>query len=167
MGSKLKIVYTVSALALLIGVTAVTGPSWAGAEQLTSHVSRNDGGDQETKEQPQNGKQVSYQVPIKGGDLDGCTLKAVESLFPRQDGKWGTFYIHGTIDCAADKGGFVYSSAGAWDDAGFHAAGTIKDGSGTGEFKGIRGRVAQVNTAAKSEGGHTNISYDLIVDRDN
>ena len=37
----------------------------------------------------------------------------------------------GNVNCAG--GGFSYISSGTWDGNGFHAAGLIKDGSGTGK----------------------------------
>jgi hypothetical protein len=64
-----------------------------------------------------------------------------------------------------DRGGFSYTSSGAWDGNGVHAAGAIEDGSGSGEFAGISGRVAQLGGGgAAAAGGTMDISYDLVVD---
>jgi hypothetical protein len=64
-----------------------------------------------------------------------------------------------------DRGGFSYTSSGAWDGKGFHAAGDVKDGSGNGDFEGISGRVAQLGGGAADAGNGTyNISYDLVFD---
>ena len=42
----------------------------------------------------------------------------------------------------------------------------IKDGSGTGKYKGIAGRIAQLGGAgSKAQDGGFNISYDLVVDQ--
>ena len=46
---------------------------------------------------------------------------------------WGLFDIAGEVTCA--DGGFDYTSSGAWDGNGFHAAGNIVDGSGSGRFE--------------------------------
>ena len=42
---------------------------------------------------------------------------------------------------------------------------TIKDGSGSGDFEGVSGRVAQLGGGAADAGDGTyNISYDLVFD---
>jgi hypothetical protein len=105
--------------------------------------------------------QVAYQITLKGGELDGCTVDIVESLYGREEGAWGIFDIAGDVKC--DRGGFSYTSSGAWDGNGFHAAGAIVDGSGSGDFEGISGRVAQLGGGAADAGDGTfNISYDLV-----
>jgi hypothetical protein len=87
----------------------------------------------------------------------------VEQLYGREDGAWGIFVIAGDVSC--DRGGFSYTSAGAWDGNGFHAAGDIVDGSGSGEFEGISGRVAQLGGGGSDAGDGTfNIAYDLVLD---
>ena len=64
-----------------------------------------------------------------------------------------------------DRGGFAYTSSGAWDGKGVHAAGEIVDGSGNGDFEGITGRVAHLNGGGADAGNGTfDISYDLVFD---
>ncbi|HEY7644862.1 MAG TPA: hypothetical protein VH858_07480 [Hyphomicrobiales bacterium] len=131
---------------------------------MKSKVAFNNNIGKQTPDQPAGGKTVSYQITLSGGELNGCTVKIVESLYGREEGKWGIFDISGDVTCS--DGGFSYTSSGAWDGNGFHAAGVIKTGSGTGKYKGITGRVAQLGGAgSKAEDGGFNISYDLVVDQ--
>jgi hypothetical protein len=60
-----------------------------------------------------------------------------------------------------ERGGFSYASSGAWDGNGFHAAGTIKEGSGSGDFEGVSGRVASLGGSANATG---DISYEIVFD---
>ncbi len=136
----------------------------ASAKTLRSNVAFNTGIGKKTASQPMNGVQVAYQITLKGGDLDGCKVDVIEDLHPRNEGAWGIFDIAGKVNCA-DGGGFAYTSSGSWDGKGFHAAGTIVDGSGTGRFQGAKGRVAQLGGAGSSKGDGTNdIAYELVVD---
>ena len=147
--------------ALSVAILGFASP--AGAEAMKSKVSFNNSIGKEHGKQPAGGKTVAYQITLKGGELDGCTVDVVESLFGRDEGAWGIFDIKGDVKCSG--GGFTYMSSGAWDGNGFHAAGDIKDGSGTGKFKGIKGRIAQLGGgASKADGGGMNISYELVVD---
>jgi len=140
-----------------------TIPSPASAGTLKSSVAFNTGIGEKTEKQPANGVEVSYQVTLSGGDLDGCTVDVVESLYGRDEGAWGIFDIAGEVSCA--QGGFAYKSSGSWDANGFHAAGTIVDGSGTGDFTGVSGRVAQLSGGGADAGDGTfDISYDLVFD---
>ena len=144
-----------------IAVIVAAGPAYA--ETLKSSVAFNNGIGEKTANQPEDGVEVAYQVTLKGGDLDGCIVDIVEVLVPREEGAWGFFDIQGDLKC--DRGGFAYTSSGAWDGNGFHAAGEIEDGSGSGEFEGISGRVAQLNGGGKAAGdGTMDISYDLVFD---
>ena len=144
-------------------VAAMIAAAPAYGDTLKSAVAFNNGIGEKTAHQPADGVQVSYQVTLKGGDLDGCTVDVVESLYGRDDGAWGIFDIAGDVKC--DRDGFAYTSSGAWDGNGFHAAGEIEDGSGSGEFEGISGRVAQLGGGASDAGDGTfDISYDLVFD---
>ena len=68
-------------------------------------------------------------------------------------------------DLSCGDGGFGYTSSGAWDGNGFHAAGNIVDGSGSGRFEDVSGRVAQLKGGGADAGdGTANISYDLVFD---
>ncbi len=68
------------------------------------------------------------------------------------------------MTCSGGK--FAYTTSGAWDGNGFHASGNIKDGSCSGKFDGIAGRVVQLGGAASDAGdGTMNISYELVVDK--
>jgi hypothetical protein len=136
----------------------------ASADTMKSKVGFNNSIGQKTDNQPANGTQVSYQITLQGGDLDGCTVDIVESLYGREEGAWGIFDIAGDVKCG-DRGGFSYTSSGAWDGNGFHAAGTIEEGSGTGDFEGISGHVAQVGGGAKDTGnGTADIAYEILFD---
>jgi hypothetical protein len=151
-------------LTSVVNITILGFASPAGAEAMKSKVSFNNTIGQPSGNQPAGGKTVSYQITLKGGELDGCTDDVVESLFGREEGAWGIFDIKGDVKCSG--GGFTYTSSGAWDGNGFHAAGAIKDGSGTGKFQGITGRIAQLGGgASKADGGGMIISYDLVVDQ--
>lgn len=134
----------------------------ASADTMRSKVGFNNSIGQKTGDQPANGTQVAYQITLQGGDLDGCTVDVVESLYGREEGAWGIFDIAGDVKCG-DRGGFSYSSSGSWDSNGFHASGSIEEGSGTGEFQGVSGRVAQLGGGAKPTGnGNADISYEIV-----
>jgi hypothetical protein len=144
-------------------IAAMIAAPPATAETLKSGVAFNNSIGEKTANQPAGGVEVAYQVTLKGGDLDGCTVDVVEALYGRDDGAWGIFDIAGDVTC--DRGGFSYTSSGAWDGNGFHAAGEIEDGSGSGEFEGVTGRVAQLGGGAADAGNGTfDISYDLVFD---
>jgi hypothetical protein len=144
-----------------IAATLVAAPAWGGA--LKSGVAFNTGIGEKTADQPADGVEVAYQVTLAGGELDGCTVDIVEALVPRDEGAWGFFDIAGDVKC--DRGGFSYTSAGAWDGIGFHASGDIEEGSGSGDFEDVSGRVAQRNGGGKDAGNGTfDISYDLVFD---
>jgi hypothetical protein len=156
MGTRPASLCAAAALAMIAAAPAY-------GDTLKSGVAFNNGTAEKTASQPVDGVQVSYQIALKGGDLDGCTVDVVESLFGRDDGAWGIFDIAGDVKC--DRGGFSYTSSGAWDGNGFHAAGEIEDGSGSGEFEGSSGRVAQLGGGAADAGDGTfDISYDLVFD---
>lgn len=153
-----NIIASATAVLVLVAVTA------ASAGELRSNVAFNTGMGKKTADQPSNGVKVSYQVKLKGGELDGCTIDIVEALYGRDEGKWGIFDIAGNLACSDGK--FAYTTSGAWDSKGFHASGNIKDGSGSGKFEGLAGRVAQLGGAAADAGdGTSNISYELVVDK--
>lgn len=142
-------------------IAAMIAAAPASADVLRSDVAFNTGIGQQTENQPADGVEVSYQVTLEGGELDGCTVDVVEQLYGRDGGAWGIFDIEGDLTC--DRGGFSFSSSGAWDGNGFHAAGDIAEGSGSGEFKGISGRVAQLDGASADAGDGTfDISYELV-----
>jgi hypothetical protein len=144
-------------------IAAITAAMPAAADTLKSAVAFNNGIGKKTANQPANGVEVAYQITLKGGNLDGCTVDVVESLYGRDEGAWGIFDIAGDVSC--DRGGFSYTSSGAWDGNGFHAAGAIEDGSGSGEFENISGRVAQLKGGGADAGNGTfDISYDLVFD---
>jgi hypothetical protein len=86
-----------------IGVMIAAVP--ACADTLKSGVAFNNGIGEKTANQPADGVQVSYQITLKGGDLDGCTVDVVESLYGRDDSAWGIFDIAGDVKC--DRGGFA------------------------------------------------------------
>jgi hypothetical protein len=132
----------------------------AAADTLRSEVAFNNGIAEATASQPAGGIEVAYQITLQGGELDGCTVDVVEALHPRDEGAWGIFDIEGEV---SDGGRFAYASSGAWDGAGFHAAGDIKGGSGSGAFEGIAGRGAQLGGgASEASEGTLDIFYALV-----
>lgn len=144
-------------------VAAIIAAAPASADILRSDVAFNTGIGQQTENQPSGGVEVAYQVMLEGGDLDGCTVDVVEQLYGRDGGAWGIFDIAGDVTC--DRGGFSFQSSGAWDGNGFHAAGSIVEGSGSGDFDGISGRVAQLGGGSADAGDGTfDISYELAFD---
>jgi hypothetical protein len=146
-----------------VALAAMIAATPAMADTLKSGVAFNNGIGEKTANQPADGVQVAYQITLKGGDLDGCTVDIVESLYGRDEGAWGIFDIRGDVKC--EGGGLSYTSSGAWDSNGFHAAGEVEDGSGSGDFEGISGRVAQLGGSGADAGNGTfNISYDLVFD---
>ena len=157
MNAKMPFLITASVASI-----AITVP--ASADTLRSKVAFNTGIGEKTADQPANGTTVAYQIALEDGDLDGCTVDVVESLYGRDEGKWGIFDIAGDANCP--NGGFAYTSSGAWDGNGFHASGAIEEGSGTGDFEGIAGRIAQLGGAGADAGNGTfDISYELVVDK--
>ncbi len=161
----MSISHLTAVLAVLSLVVFLAAPP-ASAGALRSSAAFNTGIGQKTANQPPNGVTVAYQIKLKGGELDGCTVDIVESLYGRDEGAWGIFDISGNVTCSG--GGFAYTSSGAWDGKGFHASGEIKDGSGSGTFDGISGRIAQLGgSAASAADGTLDISYELVVDKTN
>lgn len=151
----------VSLCGVATAAVLAAAPAWA--DTLKSQVAFNTGIGQQTANQPADGVEVSYQITLEGGELDSCTVDVVEQLYGRENGAWGIFDIVGDVTC--DRGGFSYTSSGAWDGNGFHAAGQIDEGSGSGEFEGVSGRVAQLGGAGADAGDGTfNISYELVFD---
>jgi hypothetical protein len=144
-------------------IAAMVAAAPVSADTLKSGVAFNNGIGKKTATQPEGGVEVAYQIMLMGGDLNGCAVDVVEQLYGREEGAWGIFDIAGDVKC--DRGGFSYASSGSWDGNGFHASGTIEDGSGSGDFEGIKGRVAQLKGAGADAGDGTfNISYDLVFD---
>ncbi|MES9863296.1 MAG: hypothetical protein ABW157_11445 [Candidatus Thiodiazotropha sp. LLP2] len=149
----------------IVAMSAILITTSASAESSHSKIAFNNGIGVKTANQPANGAKVAYQVKLQGGELDGCTVDITEALYGRDGGSWGIFDISGDVNCT--RGAFTYTSSGAWDSNGFHAAGDIKEGSGSGDFKGLTGRVAQLGgaaVAATSGNGTLDISYQLAVD---
>jgi hypothetical protein len=150
-------------LAGAIGIATIGFASPAQAQAMKAKIAFNNTIGKETANQPAGGKTVGYSVKLSGGDLDGCTVDIVETLYGREEGSWGIFDIKGNVKCS--DGGFAYTSSGSWDGKGFHGAGNIQDGSGTGRFQGIKGRIAQLGgQIGKADGGGFDISYELRVD---
>lgn len=159
--STIKNACTGLILSGFLSAVFLTGTAYA--DIVRSDVAFNNGIGQKTASQPANGVEVSYQVTLKGGDLDGCTVDIVEALHPRDDGAWGIFDIQGDVAC--QSGGFSYSSSGAWDGNGFHASGHIKSGSGSGDYQNVSGRVAQLGGSVADAGNGTlDVSYALVFD---
>src|SRR6187200_3305614 len=93
MNARLTAISLVAFLAVLVVPPAL-------AKTMRSDVAFNTGIGKKTDKQPADGVEVAYQITLKGGDLDGCTVDVVEDLHPRDEGAWGIFDIAGTVKCA-------------------------------------------------------------------
>lgn len=163
MGKSMEIRNHYISLAASALALALTTPAYTAGYNgvIRSNVAFNNGSAEQTENQPEGGMQVAYQIQLEGGDLDGCTLDIVESLFGRDEGAWGIFDIEGQVSCS--NGDFSYTSSGAWDGNGFHASGDITGGSG--DYEDASGRVAQLGGFAKpADDGTLDIGYELVVD---
>ena len=112
-------------------------------------------------EQPADGIAVTYPATYTGA-LDGCTAEVAENLYPRDEGSWGIYEVAADVTCG--DGGFAFTSTGSWDAKGFHGAGRVTDGSGTGSYADLAGRVAQSGAVAPGENETMDISYELLID---
>lgn len=148
-----------------VGSVAFLAAVPASAETLRTRVAFNTAIQQKIAEQPADGVSLAYAVTLAGGELDGCTVQIIESLYPRDEGAWGVFDVAGDVAC--DGGGFRFASSGAWDGNGFHGAGSVADGSGSGTYEGLSGRVAQIggSLVPAAASGTFDVSYELLVDR--
>lgn len=138
----------------------------ASADALHSSVGVNTGIGDKTADRPANGVRVADQVKLQDGDLDGCTVDIIESVYGHDEGSRGIFDIPGDVNCTS--GGFADTSSGAWDGHGFHASGDIKEVSSSGDFEGIVGRIAQLGgavAAAVAGDGTLDVSYEFVVDK--
>ena len=149
--------------ALLAAVVAVVVAGPAFAETLRSATTFNTGAQKPAEQQPADGVAVIYPVAYAGGDLDGCTAEVAESLYPRDEGAWGIYEVAAEVTCA--DGGFAFTSAGSWDAKGFHGTGRVTDGSGTGRFEGLAGRIAQSGGFAAAANDTSDISHEIMIDR--
>ena len=145
----------------LAAVSIVAGP--AAAETLRSETSFNTGVQQKAEQQPAGGMAVTYPVTYAGGGLDGCTADVQESLFPYEEGSWGIYEVAAKVAC--DDGGFAFTSTGSWDAKGFHGAGRVTEGSGSGSYAGLAGRLAQSGTITPASEGTADIAYVIQIDR--
>lgn len=152
-------------IASVAALTVISVATAGQADTLRSTLSFNNAIQEPAPEQPADGVAVMYPVTLSGGDLDGCTADIEESLFPRDEGAWGIFEIAVEVGCG--DGSFAFTSSGAWDSAGFHGAGHVVEGSGSGRFEDISGRIAQIGGALApgSESGTLDVRYELLVDR--
>ena len=147
---------------LAAGALILASP--AAADPMRTRAAFNTADQTPAAEQPAGGVAVVYPVALDGGALDGCRMEVAEQLFPRDDGAWGIFQVASAVTCS--EGGFRYTSTGAWDGSGFHGAGLVEPGSGTGAFQGLQARIAQIaSTLTPSDDkGNTDIAFDLVVD---
>jgi Protein of unknown function (DUF3224) len=149
--------HALCAAAAISGIAAGS----VGAETLRSNTVFNTGSQAMAAEQPSDGLAVRYPVAYSGA-LDGCTAEIAETLYPREEGAWGIYEVAGNVTCG--DGGFAFSSTGSWDGKGFHGAGRVTEGSGTGRFAGLSGRIAQSGGAKPAPDGTDDISYEMLID---
>lgn len=150
---------------LALGAAAaiiVAGP--AGADTIHSQAAYNTGVQQTAEQQPADGIAVTYPVTYTGGELDGCTAKVAETLYPRDEGSWGVFELAAGVTC--DDGGFAFTSTGSWDEKGFfYGAGKVTEGSGTGSYADLAGRLALSGTFKVAQDKTEDIAYEIRIDR--
>lgn len=155
MNTKREVLGLMACVSMTFGTTSL-------AETLASKVTFNTGIQEMAAEQPPDGIAVTYPVTCSGA-LDGCIAEVAESLFPRDEGAWGIYELVADVTCA--DGGFAFSSTGAWDAKGFHGVGRIAEGSGTGSYDGMTGRLAQSGGLTPREDGTADIAFDIWIDR--
>jgi len=143
-----------------IAAIAVAGP--AAADTLRAETSFNTGVQQKADPQPADGVAVTYPISYTG-DLDGCTAQVAETLYPRDEGTWGIYEVAADVTCA--DGGFAFTSSGSWDEKGFHGAGRVTEGSGTGSYAGLSGRLAQSGGSAPAANDTMDLAYRIMIDR--
>lgn len=141
--------------------TIAAGP--AGADILRSATTFNTGVQQQADAQPADGVAVTYPITYSGGALDGCTAEVAETLYPRDEGSWGIYEVAADVACA--DGGFAFTSSGSWDAKGFHGAGSVDEGSGTGSYEGLAGRLAQSGGFSAAADNTQDITYEIMIDR--
>lgn len=147
---------------LIFALPSIAAPALA--EPMRSRASFNTAVQTPAAELPAGGAAVVYPAALDGGALDGCRMEVTEQLFPRDEGAWGIFQVATAVVCP--DGGFRYTSTGAWDATGFHGAGRVEPGSGTGAFEGLQARIAQIGSTLtpSDDKGNMDISFDLVVD---
>jgi len=146
--------------AVAIAAIAAAGP--AAADTIRAETTFNTGIQQKADPQPAGGVAVTYPISYTG-DLEGCTAQVAENLYPRDEGSWGIYEVAAAVTCA--DGGFVFTSAGSWDEKGFHGMGMVTEGSGTGSYSGLSGRLAQSGGATPAANDTMDLSYRIMIDR--
>jgi hypothetical protein len=150
------------AVAAAVAAAIITaGP--VAAETLRSETAFNTSVQQQAAQQPAGGMAVTYPITYSGGALDGCTAEVAESLFPYDEGSWGIYEVAADVTCG--DGGFAFTSSGSWDAKGFHGAGRVTEGSGTGSYEGLAGRIAQSGGLTPAADGTADIAYEIMIDR--
>jgi hypothetical protein len=154
-----------SVLAIVVAAAAtIIVAGQAAADTIHSTAAFNTGIQQETEQQPADGVTVTYPVAYTSDELDGCTAQAVETLYPRDDASWGIYEV--SVDVTCDDGGFAFTATGSWDEKGlFHGAGKVTEGSGTGSYAGLAGRLAQSGSGKPAQDNTEVIAYELRIDR--
>ena len=145
--------------AVATAAAIVAGP--VGADTLRSETAFNTGIQQKAAEQPAGAVAVTYPVTYTSGDLEGCTAEIAETLYPYDEGNWGTYELAADVTCP--DGGFAFTSAGAWDAKGFHGAGKVTEGSGTGSYADLAGRLAQSGVGQAAENNTMDLSYEILI----
>jgi len=110
--------------------------------------------------QPAAGMEVTYPIRYTGG-LDGCAAEVAETLYPQDEGAWGIYEVAADVTCG--DGGFAFTSTGSWNDKGFHGAGRVTEGSGTGSYAGLAGRIAQNGGMTAAAGDTFDIGYEILI----
>jgi Protein of unknown function (DUF3224) len=150
-----SILGTATALAILLAAPVA-------AETLRATTTFNTSIQQKAEVQPADGMAVTYPVTYAGG-LEGCTAAVAESLYPKDGGDWGIYEVAADVTCP--DGGFAFTSTGAWDAKGFHGTGSVTEGSGTGSYASLAGRLAQSGSLAPAANDSMDLSYELMIDR--
>ncbi len=102
--------------------------------------------------------QVAYQIQLEGGDLDGCTLDIVESLFGRDEGAWGIFDIEGQVSCSTATSLIPRLVLGM--ATGFTHQGDITGGSG--DYEDASDAPQLGGFAKPADDGTLDIGYEFV-----
>lgn len=137
-----------------------TGP--VDADTLRFGGTFNSGSYQMAEQQPADGVTVNYPVAFTGA-LDGCTGQATETLYPRDEESWGIYEVADKVTC--EDGGFAFTARGSWDSKGFHGAGEVTEGSGSGSYAGLAGPLAQSGVFTPAQNDTEDFSYEIMIDR--
>lgn len=148
--------------ALSVFAIAAIAAAPAAADAIRAETAFNTAVQQQADAQPADGVAVTYPIGYTG-DLEGCTAQVAENLYPRDGGAWGIYEVAADVTCA--DGGFAFTVAGSWDEKGFHGTGRVTEGSGTGSYADLAGRIAQSGSVTPAANDTMDLAYRILIDR--